>query len=210
MEIHQAKGLTLSKLQNQIGEVYGELTIIEYLWTNKQGQHRFTVQCSCGLVKEVYIHCLLSGTVKACRNPIHARLVDSTLVGVKICSKCKIEKDSKDFSKSSSTKDGLFAWCKDCHALYSKTDGKQANLDRTRKRRALILSAEGTFTQAQFNQLCASYDNKCLCCGKYSNHLTADHVIPISRGGANTIDNIQPLCKSCNSRKHRKTVDYRP
>lgn len=32
-----------------------------------------------------------------------------------------------------------------------------------------------------------------------------DHVIPLSRGGTDTVDNLRPACKSCNGRKGAKT-----
>lgn len=52
------------------------------------------------------------------------------------------------------------------------------------------------------------YGKKCLACGSVWS-ITLDHVIPINAGGKNTIDNLQPLCKSCNSKKGTKTIDYR-
>lgn len=67
----------------------------------------------------------------------------------------------------------------------------------------------GSFTNTEWVDLCNQYDNLCLCCKLPGLDLTADHVIPLSRGGSNTIDNIQPLCGSCNSKKHTKTTDYR-
>lgn len=40
----------------------------------------------------------------------------------------------------------------------------------------------------------------CLFCGSESN-LSVDHVFPVSRGGGNEPDNLQTLCRNCNSRK---------
>lgn len=78
-------------------------------------------------------------------------------------------------------------------------------------RRARLRSAGGSFTTAEWNQLCAFHGNRCLCCGRSSKDvkLTIDHVIPVSKGGMNNIDNIQPLCLGCNSRKKDKVIDYR-
>jgi len=52
------------------------------------------------------------------------------------------------------------------------------------------------------------YGKKCLACGSEKN-ISLDHIIPIHKKGTNTIDNLQPLCKSCNSKKGTKVIDYR-
>lgn len=52
------------------------------------------------------------------------------------------------------------------------------------------------------------HGKKCLCCGT-DELVTLDHVIPIHHGGLNEIENLQPLCRSCNSKKKTKTIDYR-
>jgi 5-methylcytosine-specific restriction endonuclease McrA len=76
--------------------------------------------------------------------------------------------------------------------------------------RARKKKARGSFTDLQFKSLCDIYGNKCLRCGSTTEKLIADHVRPLSRGGNNTIKNIQPLCFRCNCWKHAKTIDYRP
>ena len=47
--------------------------------------------------------------------------------------------------------------------------------------------------------------NKCNLCNKKTK-LTLDHIIPLSLGGIHAKENIQILCKSCNSKKHNKLI----
>lgn len=76
------------------------------------------------------------------------------------------------------------------------------------KRRNLEHNLTETFTEQEWRELCKKYDYRCLMCGE-KKPLTHDHVIPLSKGGRGTIDNIQPLCKSCNSTKRAKIMDFR-
>lgn len=66
----------------------------------------------------------------------------------------------------------------------------------------------GDHTMQEWQMLCKQYNNRCLSCGS-NGPLTEDHIIPISLGGSNNIDNIQPLCVSCNSKKGTHMTDYR-
>ena len=78
------------------------------------------------------------------------------------------------------------------------------------KRRCLLLNAEGCHTFYEWENLKAQYNWTCPCCGKKEPNinLTEDHIIPLSKGGSNNIENIQPLCKSCNCHKHTKIIKY--
>lgn len=78
-------------------------------------------------------------------------------------------------------------------------------------RRARIIQAEGSFTSREWKKLCKHYNYTCLCCRRQEPEikLTVDHIVPLSKGGTNSIHNIQPLCQSCNSSKHRNIIDYR-
>lgn len=86
-------------------------------------------------------------------------------------------------------------------------DQKRLGGHRQRARQA---QAGGFFTVEEWRALCEKYGNRCLCCGATDKPLSADHVIPLSKGGINDISNIQPLCRSCNFKKGTKTTDYRP
>ena len=68
--------------------------------------------------------------------------------------------------------------------------------------------AAGSYTVAEWQLLCAKYQYRCICCEQPS-VLTVDHIVPLVRGGSHNIENLQPLCRSCNSRKGTRTIDYR-
>jgi hypothetical protein len=97
------------------------------------------------------------------------------------------------------------------------------NLQASNNRRARKFKSGGSFSLFEFGVLCNKYGNCCIACGrtdkqlrKIRRRLAADHIVPISLGGLNTIDNIQPLChaikggrNACNNKKHKKHIDFR-
>jgi len=75
------------------------------------------------------------------------------------------------------------------------------------KRRARERNTEITLTVEQWENVLRIQSNHCNVCGKRFTKKrppTIDHIIPLSKGGGLTYENIQALCKSCNSRKHAK------
>jgi len=67
------------------------------------------------------------------------------------------------------------------------------------------------YTRTEFETLCEKYDRRCLCCGRPDSEvvLEPDHIVPLAKGGSDDIGNTQPLCRSCNARKHTLIVDFR-
>jgi len=89
-----------------------------------------------------------------------------------------------------------------------------ANPDKVRaikqRRRARKAGNGGSFTAEQWRALCAQYNNQCIGPGPHEGPLTADHVIPVGEpDSTSNIENIQPLCGPCNTRKGHRTIDYR-
>jgi 5-methylcytosine-specific restriction endonuclease McrA len=56
------------------------------------------------------------------------------------------------------------------------------------------------FTRDLRKQGYVNENSICLFCSSKS-ELQIDHIVPISKGGANSIDNVQILCRPCNRKK---------
>lgn len=88
---------------------------------------------------------------------------------------------------------------------------RRANPDKVsvQKQNRRTREAGNVISNKEWEEVLEKYGNRCLCCGRSDVRITMDHVLPLSKGGTNTIDNVQPLCFSCNSRKSVKHIDYR-
>ena len=73
-------------------------------------------------------------------------------------------------------------------------------------RRARIISAQGSHSEAEWQSLLASHSGLCAYC-RDAKATARDHVIPLARGGSNSIGNILPACGPCNSAKGTLTAD---
>jgi 5-methylcytosine-specific restriction endonuclease McrA len=98
---------------------------------------------------------------------------------------------------------------KEINRIYSKNNRQYRNFLQVQriKRQRLV----GKFTFNEWIKIKKTYNYTCLCCLKKEPEikLTQDHVIPLIKKGLNIASNIQPLCRSCNSKKGTQIIDYR-
>lgn len=88
--------------------------------------------------------------------------------------------------------------------IYSEKNNIKKESYQERKKEAKNKLASLKFRAEVFNK----YGDKCCKCGSRDN-LCIDHVISIYNGGSDDINNLQVLCKSCNSVKGTDNTLYR-
>ena len=169
----------------------------------------------------------------ACANRSYRRRLDPTIGQSKKCIRCGVEFipiKSGRYCTESCMKSAYYEdnqdkldnyrlrWSKvnrklqGVYASRSRAKRPEYYLERRRfyqnRRRVRKLKGSGSHSFQEWMDLVAFYNGHCLCCGRLA-RLTVDHVIPIAKGGSDSIDNVQPLCINCNRLKQTTIMDFR-
>jgi hypothetical protein len=118
-------------------------------------------------------------------------------------SKRKLNKSSLAWKKK------FFPKLKQCHGTHAKKIfhrlmNKSSSLRSTLKRRSKDYEVEFEITLIEIrNMLYDSYGKTCRYCANRLDvtNMVCDHIQPISSGGPSVPENLQMICKRCNTRK---------
>jgi 5-methylcytosine-specific restriction endonuclease McrA len=84
-------------------------------------------------------------------------------------------------------------------SLYKKEHPEQYQMYNNRRAARKKTSIIEIFTH---QDIINRYGNQCFYCGELFTHI--DHYMPLSRGGAHTLENVRPSCAHCNLTKSNK------
>jgi 5-methylcytosine-specific restriction endonuclease McrA len=84
------------------------------------------------------------------------------------------------------------------------SQSRRARAARRRTRRVAL--ADNDLTPAQWAAIQLVWGGECAYCGTVAAALQRDCVLPISRGGRYTLENVVPACRSCNASKSNDEV----
>lgn len=82
---------------------------------------------------------------------------------------------------------------------------KAARARYAKRRAGRMRRADNDLTTGQWQALLDAWGG-CAYCGTTASALQKDCVLPLSRGGRYTLDNVVPACRSCNASKHNLEV----
>lgn len=98
-------------------------------------------------------------------------------------------------------------YCDPCKALADKEQRKQDRYNRKQRERAGTVAGAGPIKRLvvfeRDNWTCKACGCRCVLHSqpRGTTQATIDHIIPLSKGGTHTYDNVQLLCRECNERK---------
>ena len=78
---------------------------------------------------------------------------------------------------------------------------------RNQRRRARLAQLPHTLTADEWEESLEYFNNECAYCGDSECNLEQEHIIPVSKGGGYTADNIIPACRACNASKKDRDLE---
>lgn len=78
----------------------------------------------------------------------------------------------------------------------------------SRSQRLAEARKKGTHTKEEFQAMVEIFDGRCVRCGTEGDILR-DHIVPLYQGGSDALENLQPLCSTCNRSKGPDNTDHR-
>lgn len=142
--------------------------------------------------------------------------------GKRTCTKCFRDLDIEQFYKNANGFMGRMAHCKECERASARERRQRANYKEAKrsysrryasKRRAMLRGA--TIGDVSFEAIRREQGDHCSYCNiemyfgpeQYrDDKASMDHVIPLSRGGHHSNDNIVLACLACNMSKGNRLV----
>ncbi|MEK5426963.1 HNH endonuclease [Cytobacillus sp. FSL R7-0680] len=134
----------------------------------------------------------------------------------RMCFKCEQVKLNTEFYREGRP------YCKECERTDAAKRMREYNGTLRGKASQALQSSHKTIkkqgyevlddlTVEQIIEVFEFFDGVCAYCeGKFEqSQLSMDHIIPLSKGGANTQSNIVVACQSCNKRKHDREIRAR-
>jgi len=90
--------------------------------------------------------------------------------------------------------------------LYNLTVNGRVTKAKTRAKRRAAKKIETTLTTEEWQEILKAHKSKCYWCKKRlkPDEITMDHVIPLSKGGHHSKENLVLACLSCNSTKYNR------
>ncbi len=146
------------------------------------------------------------------------------------CKRCYLRAYFKNYNKTHKSKiiikclecnkyklHEAFDLCKNCYARFrynkikNKSDFRFKKKLNKIKRKQRLKNIDHNFSDSDWDIKIKSANGNCVNCGNFvgMKKLTMDHIIPISKAPKDfiyTIDDVQPLCSSCNSSKNNRYI----
>lgn len=121
--------------------------------------------------------------------------------------KVSAKKTYLKFRPRNLAKDRLDPRVKEYQKAYRSSEhGKQVRRVSNSRRRAVKVTTASPTIDTYIHFLHSKTDSKCPYCPSTDN-LSIDHILPLSRGGTHTEDNVELVCLPCNIRKGTKTKE---